>query len=205
MTADPQHAAQSSPDLTCAWLYAANCSLYEDDDGPAQLNISSHLEPHVVSRVEAFRDLYSRLLLEELGADAARIAALARDIDRARRNNRTAAVVWDIAAELCQRAADVIDNIGAATDARARRKLLAGTKHLNARWRLASGYPPTSNSWTMSYSKRFEIPNPARRDVESWTRGSRLVFVQWATLVPNNSVPHRVHQDLLPDVVKRDE
>ena len=114
MTVDPQHAAQSSPDLTCAWLYAANCSLYEDDDGPAQLNIASHLEPHFVSRVEAFRDLYSRLLLEELEADAARIAALARDIDRAPRNNRTAAVVWDIAAELCQRAADMIDNTGAA-------------------------------------------------------------------------------------------
>jgi hypothetical protein len=97
MTAERQHAAQSSPDLTCAWLYAANCSLYEDDDGPAQLNIASHLEPHFVSRVEAFRDLYSRLLLEALDADAARIAALARDIDTAPRNNPIAAVVWDIA------------------------------------------------------------------------------------------------------------
>ena len=76
MTVERQHAAQSSPDLTCAWLYAANCSLYEDDDGPAQLNIASHLEPHFVSRVEAFRDLYLRLLLEELDADAARIASL---------------------------------------------------------------------------------------------------------------------------------
>lgn len=156
MTVERQHAAQSSPDLTCAWLYAANCSLYEDDDRPAQLNIASHLEPHFVSRVEAFRDLYSRLLLEELGADAGRIAALARDIDRAPRNNRTAAVVWDIAAELCQRAAEIIDTTGAATDASARRRRLAGTQHLNRTVALASGYPPTSNSWTTSYSKRFE-------------------------------------------------
>lgn len=117
--------------LTCAWVYAANCSLYEDDDGPVQLNIASHLEQHFVSRVEAFRDLYSRLLLEELDADAARIATLARDIETAPRNNPTAAVVWNIAAELCQRTADVIDNMGAATDVRARRTLLAGTKHLS--------------------------------------------------------------------------
>ena len=40
-------------DLTVAWSYAANCSLYEEDPGPPELNIGSSLEPHWVSRVEA--------------------------------------------------------------------------------------------------------------------------------------------------------
>ena len=164
MAVDPQHAAQSSPDLTCAWLYAANCSLYEDDDGPAQLNIASHLEPHFVSRVEAFRDLYSRLLLEELDADAARIAALARDIDRAPRNNRTAAVVWDIAVELCQRAADVIDNMGAATDARARRRLLAGTKHLNRTVALGQWIPAYQQQLDNELLQALRDPEPGPHD-----------------------------------------
>ena len=164
MTVDPQHAAQSSPDLTCAWVYAANCSLYEDDDGPVQLNIASHLEPHFVSRVEAFRDLYSRLLLEELGADTARIAALARDIDRAPRNNRTAAVVWDIAAELCQRAADVIDNMGAATDGCARRRLLAGTKHLNRTVALGQWIPAYQQQLDTELLQALTDPEPGPRD-----------------------------------------
>ncbi|PBJ65934.1 hypothetical protein BB737_10250 [Mycobacterium avium subsp. hominissuis] len=39
--------------------------------------------------------------------------------------------MWNIAAELCRRVADIIDLAQAATDARARRRLLAGTIHLN--------------------------------------------------------------------------
>ena len=37
---------------------------------------------------------------------------------------------WNIAGELCRRAAAIIDEAGAATDARARRRLLAATTHL---------------------------------------------------------------------------
>ena len=164
MTVDRQHAGLSSPDLTCAWLHAANCSLYEEDDGPAQLNIASHLEQHFVSRVEAFRDLYSRLLLDELDVDAARIAALARDIDRAPRNNRTAAVVWDIAAELCQRAADVIDDMGAATDGCARRRLLAGTKHLNRTVALGQWIPPCQQQLDNELLQALRDPEPGPHD-----------------------------------------
>ncbi|KEP40957.1 hypothetical protein LAUMK4_05904 [Mycobacterium persicum] len=125
------HNPDTSPDLTTAWVLAANCSLYEKDPGPAQLNIASRIEPHFVSRVEAFRDLYTRLLLEQFDADAARIAALAHNIDTAPRHNATATPVWDIAAELCQRASEIIDTAGAATDTSVRRRLLAGTIHRN--------------------------------------------------------------------------
>lgn len=118
-------------DLTTAWVLATNCSLYEEDPGPAVLNIASAAEPYFVSRVEAFGDLDSRLLLEELEADAARVAALARALNKAPRISPEAAAVWNIAAELCRRVADIIDLAQAATDARARRRLLAGTIHLN--------------------------------------------------------------------------
>jgi len=128
-------------DLTLTWSYAANCSLYEEDDGPAELNIGSSLEPHWVSRVEALRDLYAHLLLEELGADPARLAALTRQVHRAGKRNSSAAAVWGIAADLCQRAGDVIDGAGAVDDARARRRLLAGTKHLNRTVVLGSWVP----------------------------------------------------------------
>jgi hypothetical protein len=118
-------------DLTLAWTYAANCSLYEEDSGPSELNIGSNLEPHLVSRAEAFRDLYAHVLLEQLDADRGRIAALASLIHRAGRKNHTAEVVWSVAADLCQRASAIIDGAGAAHDGSARRRLLAGTKHLN--------------------------------------------------------------------------
>lgn len=123
--------ADESDDLTLAWLYAANCSLYEQDEGPAELNVGSSLEPYWVSRVEAFRDLYTHLLLEQLDADPERIAALAHLVHRAGRPNPSTEAVWGIAADLCQRASAIIDGAGAAHDGRARRRLLAGTKHLN--------------------------------------------------------------------------
>lgn len=39
-------------DLTLAWVYAANASIHEEDPGPAELNIGSDVEPHMVSRSE---------------------------------------------------------------------------------------------------------------------------------------------------------
>ncbi|QSN51864.1 Uncharacterised protein [Mycobacteroides abscessus subsp. abscessus] len=122
-----------SKDLTLAWVYAANASIHEETPGPAELNIGSEVEPHMVSRVEAFRDLYAHLLLEDLQADKVRIDRLKVKIRRARKRSRNAeaASVWTIADELCERALQIIDGVGAAADPDARRRLLAGTKHLN--------------------------------------------------------------------------
>ncbi|MEE6140516.1 hypothetical protein SKC41_29915 [Mycobacterium sp. 050128] len=123
--------AINGEDVTLVWTYAANCILYEEDGGPAELNIGSTLEPHLVSRSEAFRDLYAHQLLESLGAERDRITALARSIPLARRQSPSAEAVWSIAVDLCQRANAIIEATGAADDGRARRRLLAGTKHLN--------------------------------------------------------------------------
>lgn len=120
-------------DLTEAWIYAANASLYEHDPGPTQLNIASAIEPLMVSRADAFRDLYAHLLLEDLQADPLRLNRLKAAIGRARKRRQTAETetVWAIADELCDRAQTIITGAGATHDITARRRLLAGTKHLN--------------------------------------------------------------------------
>ncbi|SHY15191.1 hypothetical protein [Mycobacteroides abscessus] len=122
-----------SKDLTLAWVYAANASIHEETPGPAELNIGSDVEPHMVSRPEAFRDLYAHLLLEDLQADKVRIDRLKIVIGRTRKRGRNAEAetVWAIADELCERALQIIVGAGAAEDLDARRRLLAGTKHLN--------------------------------------------------------------------------
>lgn len=118
-------------DMAQAWVSAINCSLYEEDPGPAQLNIGSRTEPLMVSRREAFRDFYAHVLLEDLGADRRRIAALADRIGRVKTRRRPMAKeVWGIATDLCQRACSIIDEAGAANDERARRRVLAGATHL---------------------------------------------------------------------------
>jgi hypothetical protein len=52
-------------------------SLYEEDPGPTRLNVGSEAEPRYVPRSEALRDYYARWLVKELGADQARLGALA--------------------------------------------------------------------------------------------------------------------------------
>ncbi|CPW67327.1 hypothetical protein [Mycobacteroides abscessus] len=123
----------SKKDLTLAWVYAANASIHEETPGPAELNIGSAIEPHMVSRSEAFRDLYAHLLLEDLRADPSRIDALRSKVLRSRKRSSSAEAdaIWGIAAELCERARLIIDEAGAADDMQARARLLAGTKHLN--------------------------------------------------------------------------
>lgn len=121
----------SEKDLTLAWLHAANCALYEQDPGPAHLNVGSHYKPSWISRQDAFRDLYAHLLMEVLGADTARITAVESRIDRVGKMTPSAAEVWEIAADLCQRAHTLVDNAGATEDDCARRRLIAGTRHFN--------------------------------------------------------------------------
>ncbi|CDM79578.1 hypothetical protein MML61_27625 (plasmid) [Mycobacterium marinum] len=65
---DPQYPNTDS-DLAKAWLCPTNSSLYEHDPGLAMRDIGSSLEPHWVTRSEAFRDFYSRQLLADIEAD----------------------------------------------------------------------------------------------------------------------------------------
>lgn len=119
-------------DLSLAWAYAANVSLHGETSGSDESNFFSAVEPHIVSRPKTFRDLYAHLLLEELQADKVRINRLRARVSRARERSRNSEFesIWAIADGLCERALHIIDGAGA-TEA-ARRRLIAGTKHLNA-------------------------------------------------------------------------
>lgn len=124
-------------DRTTLYGLAANCSLYEEDEQPPQLNVGSEREPRMVSVVEAWRDFYGRTLIQNLGADATRIAAVrAWAVDR--RPTAPASVPgsdrfgrgeWDLAIELCDRATAIIEGAGATEDAFARQRLLAAVSH----------------------------------------------------------------------------
>lgn len=119
-------------DLTQAWLCAINCDLFAQAPGPKLLNIASDIEPHMVSRTEAFRDLYARILLVDLGGDLVRCDVLCRRIEKARRRppSAQAAAAWSVAAELAGRARELITQTGADRSAAARRRMLAGARHL---------------------------------------------------------------------------
>jgi hypothetical protein len=69
-------------DARAAYWLATNCRLYEDGPGPAQLNIGSDHEPHLVSRTEAWRGTYAQFLLIDLDADHTRARAAAEHCRR---------------------------------------------------------------------------------------------------------------------------
>ncbi|OHT95655.1 hypothetical protein BKG71_23080 [Mycobacteroides chelonae] len=112
-------------------MCAVNCGLYETDEGPKLLNIASSLEPHMVPRAEAFRDLYARILLVDLDGDPARCAALGPAIEQKRRQapSAWAAQTWRLSAELLGRVIALIAQAGADRDEAARRHLVAGARH----------------------------------------------------------------------------
>ncbi|MFJ9371578.1 hypothetical protein ACIRRA_45340 [Nocardia sp. NPDC101769] len=61
------------PHLTILYSCTANCLLYEEDPGPAELNIGSELEPRMVPRSHAWRDYYAHHLITQISADIARL------------------------------------------------------------------------------------------------------------------------------------
>ena len=170
MNVDDQPDRQPDADLTDAWVYAANCRLYENDPGPAELNIASRLEPMWVSRAEAFRDLYARLLLEELDADAARIAVLARQITAKTKQKPPTQ-------KLPKSGILPASCVGGPPRSSTRRgqppmpvraaDCLPRPHISHAQWYWVSGCLPTRRSSTTSYSKRSKTLNKARTDVET--------------------------------------
>ena len=117
-----------------AWSLAANCLLYEEDPGPAEVNVASDAEPRMVPRREAWRDYYARYLLNELDADLARVGAVADEYgaelirlasDRDLQEGLPA--LRECALDLAERADRVVRTVGADVDDKARQRLLAGT------------------------------------------------------------------------------
>jgi len=121
-------------DQSTLFSLVANCSLYEEDPQPAQMNIGTATEPRMVASSEGWRDYYARYLIQDLDADLARITSVrdwARtELPQARPSrpdsNHFGQDEWAIAIELCDRAATMIREAGADQDPYARRRLLAG-------------------------------------------------------------------------------
>ena len=148
-------------DSTRMWSLACNCLLYEGDSGPAQLNIGSEIEPKMVDRQQAWRELYARLLIEQVDADVTRLGEaeqVCRDeladthrpehwerIYQVRlragdptaeevltpQGQREIREVWECALDLCAQAVRMVREAGAGADETARQRFLAGLKHKN--------------------------------------------------------------------------
>jgi hypothetical protein len=119
-------------DETLAWSYATNCLIYEEDPGPPQLNVGSPGEPKMVPRREAWRELYSRLLIEGVDADEARLdTALSNCRERfAECPEGEIKPVWECAVDLCEQALAMVRGAGVRDDA-SRQRFLASVQHAN--------------------------------------------------------------------------
>ncbi|MFE3703776.1 hypothetical protein ACFXO7_38640, partial [Nocardia tengchongensis] len=111
--------------LTILHSCAANCLLYEEDPGPAELNIGSELEPHMVPRSHAWRDFYAHHLITQLSADSDRLAQCSewahqqhdRDdlpADMTGPEREEAKQFWQCAIDIAARAIEIVGGGGGA-------------------------------------------------------------------------------------------
>jgi hypothetical protein len=123
--------SQADDDHSRACLAAANCLLYEADGGP-DLNLGTDAEPEVISHAEATQRTYAKLLVSDFDADIDRLEATAATCQRAAGAPGAPAAVAERnarAADLCERAAEIVLRWGAAGDDRQRRRLVAVCEH----------------------------------------------------------------------------
>ena len=152
---------QVEEDAFKAWTYALNCLLYENDPGPAELNTGTADEPRVVPRYHAWQHLYALLVLIHCEADHARLMAAARQC-RAEVADPQARL-WEEriaelshAADLCEQAAKMVEDAGAVSDDKARRRLLAGCDHQAMMITVGSAIPAVAESSTEGLCRALE-------------------------------------------------
>lgn len=127
-----------------AWSAAMNCLLYEKDPGPEQLNVGTRDKPMMVPRDQAWQQSYATFVLTRFNGDHSRLKAAARqcltDIPAepqwARQLSR--------AADLCEQAAQMVEDAGAVHDDKARQRLVAVCEHEAMRDTLGPFSPFTS-------------------------------------------------------------
>jgi hypothetical protein len=172
-------------DKTYVWSLACSCLLLEEDARPATLNVGTATEPRMLPRREALRDLYSRLLIEALGADAQRLATLA-DQTRAALAEMHEPDYWQrlydkrksggdssagdalteagqrevrethvCALDLCDGALAMVRESGAADDEATRQRFLAGLNHANNSDVLGAISPATVQDSSVRLTERL--------------------------------------------------
>ncbi|MFC5833152.1 hypothetical protein [Nonomuraea insulae] len=124
---------QVEQDAFQAWIYASNCLLYENDPGPAELNVGSAGEPRMIPRAEAWQHGYALNVVVDCAGDHARLLAAAQHCrdDMRRKAHFGAKRVGELAraADLCEQAARMVEQAGAVGDEKARRRLVASCEH----------------------------------------------------------------------------
>jgi hypothetical protein len=144
---------QVEEDAFMAWTYALNCLLYENDPGPTEVNTGTADEPRMVPRSHAWQHVYALLVLVHCEADYARLAAAARQCraeiaDSEAPLGKERVTELSRAADLCEQAATMVADAGAASDDQARRRLLAGGDHQTMVITLGSVIPAVAESST---------------------------------------------------------
>ena len=96
---DAADRSTADTDAQLAWSLAANCLLYEEDPGPAMVNVGSDTEPSWMPRDQAWRYSFANYLVERLAADHRRLSAalvVAQQQLREARSPRSALAVYRV-------------------------------------------------------------------------------------------------------------
>jgi len=149
---------QAEDDVLQARLNARNCLILENRRGPAELNVGTAGEQRMIPQAEAWQHAYALYVLTELGADHARLTAAAC---KCRQDAATAAgqdpdwVAPELsrAADLCEQAARMVEDAGAAGNDKARRRLLAGCEHETMMISLGNVIPTVAEAAAEDYQR----------------------------------------------------
>lgn len=124
---------QAVEDVVHAWTYGSNCLLYEGSGGSDVTVGSETGPPRTLSHAEAVQTIHAQFVLLALDADLDRLQATGQACYQTaagmQQSHPAEARAYVRAADLCDRAAELVISVGADDDERARRKLLAVAEH----------------------------------------------------------------------------
>lgn len=139
MVGVPSSEQQLHDDHLHAWASALNLRLYDNDPGPREMVVGGPGEERVIDRRDRLIDSYARLLLVQVDGDLDRLLAVAAEARRkhgervAHGGSERKIEAELIAVELADHAAQIVRDVDADTDPKARERLVAATEHQNLR------------------------------------------------------------------------
>lgn len=125
--------SQAVEDVVHAWTYGSNCLLYEERNGADVTVGGTNGAPRSLTYTEAVQTIHAQLVLVALDADLERLQATGQVCYQTaagmQRTHPADARSYVRAADLCERAAELVVSVGAADDEAARQRLLAVARH----------------------------------------------------------------------------
>ncbi|WP_197038648.1 hypothetical protein [Herbidospora cretacea] len=179
-----------------AWIYARNCLLYENDPGPAELNVGTAQEPHYVPRSLAWQQGYAMNVLVDFDGDHARLLAAAgecqAEADR-RAESPYQAQEWSRAADLCTLAAAMVEGAGGHHDDKARQRMVASCRHETTMMALGSIAAVAESSAQELVEQLAAIDSECAADSEGLPEGP-------AEHPPDDTATSPIDDDVLQEV-----